>query len=100
MADLTPEQQKLLDEFDSLREALKSAGVDVDKFARRSVKSLSDQMARLDKEVKKSGTNYKNAGDALAALKEAIEEDTTEYKTSKQKRAALDEVEKRARLGQ
>ena len=99
MADLTPEQQKLLDEFDSLREALKSAGVDVDKFARRSVKSLSDQMARLDKEVKKSGTNYKNAGEALAALREAIEEDTTEYKTSKQKRAALDEVEKRARLG-
>ena len=99
MADLTPEQQKLLDEFDSLREALKSAGVDVDKFARRSVKSLSDQMARLDKEVKKSGTNYKNAGDALAALKEAIEEDTKEYTTAKQKRAALDQLEKRARLG-
>jgi hypothetical protein len=99
MADLTPEQQKLLDEFDSLREALKSAGVDVDKFARRSVKSLSDQMARLDKEVKKSGTNYKNAGEALASLKEAIEDDTKEYTTSKQKRAALDDVEKRARMG-
>ena len=99
MADLTPEQQKLLDEFDSLREALKSAGVDVDKFARRSVKSLSEQMARLDKEVKKSGTNYKNAGEALASLKEAIEDDTKEYTTSKQKRAALDDVEKRARLG-
>jgi len=53
MADKTPEQ--LMDELENITEQLKAAGVNVGKFASRSLKSIEDRFKDLDKIVKKSG---------------------------------------------
>ena len=95
MADKTPEQ--LMDELENITEQLKAAGVNVGKFASRSLKSIEDRFKDLDKIVKKSGGSYKDAITQLGALKDAIEDDVEGIQTARQKRDNLDNLEKRAR---
>jgi hypothetical protein len=95
MADRTIEE--MLDEMESITEALKEAGVNVSKFAGRSLKSIKDRFDAIDKTVKKSDGSFKNAISQLDALKEAIEDDVDGIQSAQQKKANLDKLEKVAR---
>jgi hypothetical protein len=95
MADKTPEE--LLDELENITEALKEAGVNVSKFAGRSLKSIKDRFDAIDKTVKKSDGSFKDAISQLDALKEAIEDDVSVIQTATQKKSNLDKLERIAR---
>jgi len=95
MADRTPEE--LLDDLENITEALKEAGINVGKFAGRSLKSIKDRFDAIDKTVKKSDGSFKNAISQLDALKEAIEDDVSGMQTATQKKSNLDKLEKIAR---
>ena len=93
--DKTPEE--LLDELENITEALKEAGINVGKFAGRSLKSIEQRFKDIDKTVKKSDGSFKNAISQLDALKEAIEDDVSGMQTATQKKSNLDKLEKIAR---
>jgi hypothetical protein len=93
MADLTPEQQNLLDQLEMLTEAAERAGIQVDKFGRSSVKNIDASFKNLEKQVKKAGGSYKDSIGSLESLKEAIEEmDEAAVKSGAQQKA-LDKLE-------
>lgn len=95
MGDKTPEE--LLDELENITEALKEAGVNVSKFAGRSLKTIKDRFDAIDKTVKKSDGSFKDAISQLNALKEAIEDDVSGIQTATQKKSNLDKLERIAR---
>ena len=95
MADKTPEE--LLDELETVTEKLKEAGIYVNKFAGKSLKSIEQRFKDIDKTVKKSDGSFKDTISQLDALREAIEDDVDGVQTARQKRDNLDKLEKVAR---
>lgn len=93
MGDLTPEQiAQLVTEFENLRGVLKASGVDVDRFANKSIKNIEDSFQRLEKTVKKSGGSYRDVIGQLSELADAIEDNVEELDTQEKKNEARDRL--------
>ena len=97
MADLTPEEiENLRQRYEEMGNTLEKAGVQVKKFANKTVKDIDAQFARLDKTVKKSGGSFKDAIHQLDQLAEAIEDSAELQQDVNAKNAALKKLEVKA----
>lgn len=97
MADLTPEEiERLRQKYEDIGETLEKAGVQVKKFANKTIKDIDAQFARLDKTVKNAGGSFKDATNQLAELADAIEDSAELQQNANAKKAALDKLEAKA----
>lgn len=93
MADLTPEQQEVVDQLNALRAAAEEAGIAVDKFGKSTLKNIDASFKHIDKVVKKNGGSYKDAIGQFEALREAIDEMDESMIKSGVQRKKLDQLE-------
>jgi len=85
------------DELAKFNELLKQSGLQLDKFASRSIKSIVEQFANLDKSLNRGSRKLKDIGPELENLKDAIEDSVEFQQDSVKKKAALDRIEAQAR---
>lgn len=85
------------EELDKFTELLKESGLQLDKFASRSIKSIVNQFEDLGKSVKRGNQDIKDVGSELKSLKEAVEDSVEFQQDSTKKKAMLDKIEAAAR---